>query len=205
MTERLSMSGCDPRGTSVAAWITSRGFSSLPTGHTGTMTTPPSPPPNDIQQSLTTAEAELIERVEEACALEPEAPGAEDTGELLRLEEALKAAASAAERAVELRRLRRARADDDISCGVVEFDDAAGRRWRLWAVAPLRREGRRSSLEQLRPEYQDGWLTFETIDESERRRLPGYPADWASSDVDQLRMLLEQAVPVSPRKRGRKP
>jgi hypothetical protein len=162
------------------------------------MTTPPSP--NDLEQTLTAAEAELIERVEEACSLEPEAPGAEDTGELLRLEDALRAAADAAERAVALRRLRRARSTDDISCRVREFEDSRGRQWRLWAVAPLRREGRRSSLDQLRPEYQDGWLTFETIDESERRRLPRYPADWASRDLKQLEELLEEAVPVAPRK-----
>lgn len=163
------------------------------------MTTPS--PADDLEPALTAAETELIDRLEEACALEPEEPGAEDTGELLRLEDALRAAAQAAERAVALRRQRRALMADDVSCGVREFRDRGGREWRLWAVAPTGRQGRRGSLEQLRPEYQGGWLTFETIDESERRRLPSYPDDWATLDIEGLEALLARATPVAPRRR----
>ena len=161
-----------------------------------------SPSPSDnLEPALTAAEAELIDRLEEACSLEPDEPGAEDTGELLRLEDALRAATQAAERAVALRRQRKAMLADDVSCGVREFRDRNGREWRLWAVSPIARQGRSSSLEPLRPEYQGGWLTFETVDESERRRLPSYPEDWATRDIEGLEALLAQATPVAARRR----
>lgn len=160
------------------------------------MTTPS--PSNDLPPELTAAEMELIDRLEEACALEPEAPGAENTHELEKLEVALRAATQAAERAVELRRQRRAA--DVEPAGVREFTDAAGRAWRVWAVTPKGRDSKRNSLDQLRAEYQAGWLTFETMDESERRRLPGHPAEWATCDEAGLQTLLARAGPVSPRR-----
>jgi hypothetical protein len=161
--------------------------------------TPPSPA-DDLPPELTAAEAELIELLEEACALEPEAPGTENTDELEKLEVALRAATQAAERAVELRRQRSA-ADVEGS-GVREFTDAAGRAWRVWAVSPKgRATAKRNSLEQLRPEYQGGWLTFETIDESERRRLPGHPKNWHTLDDAGLQELLARAGRVAPRPR----
>lgn len=157
-------------------------------------------PGNDLPQELSAAESELIELLEEACALEPEAPGVENTDELMKLESALRAATQAAERAVELRRQRTA-ADVEGS-GVREFTDATGRAWRAWAVSPRGREAKRNSLEGLRPEYQAGWLTFETIDESERRRLPAHPRDWHTRDDAGLQELLGRAARVTPRLRG---
>ena len=192
--------GRDADGTCVAAWVTVQ-----PTAFPSFRLPPPTmttPAADDLDPELTAAESELIDKLEEACELEPSAPGAEDTGELMRLEDALRAATQAAERAVELRRLRRTRESADFTCGVREFEDRRGRQWRLWAVAPSNREGRDKPLEQLRPEYQEGWLTFETIDESERRRLPTYPADWATLDVGGLEDLLARATPVPRRKRS---
>ena len=157
-------------------------------------------PGDDLPQELSAAESELLELLEEACALEPEGPGVENTDELLKLESALRAATHAAERAVELRRQRNA-ADVEGS-GVREFADAAGRAWRVWAVSPKGRDTTRKSLEQLRPEYQGGWLTFEAIDESERRRLPGHPRDWISRDDAGLQELLGRAGRVTPRRRS---
>ena len=144
----------------------------------------------------------MIARVEEACALGPEAPGEEDTGELLRLEHALEAAAKAAEKAIELRtKQRRLREGEDYSCGMREFSDHEGHEWRLWAVKPLRREKQPGSLDRLRPEYQQGWLTFERLDGEERRRLPAIPEDWATRSVDELEILLSGAIPVPSRPR----
>lgn len=160
------------------------------------------PPANELTPALTAAEEELIARVEEACALGPEAPGEEDTGELLKLEQALEAAARAAEKAIELRtKRRRLREGEDYSCGMREFRDHDGREWRLWAVKPLRRETPPGSLERLRPEYQKGWLTFERLDGEERRRLPAIPEDWAARSVIELEKLLLAATPVLPRPR----
>ena len=163
------------------------------------MTTPHS---DELTPALTAAEEELIARVEEACALGPEAPGEENTGELLRLEQALEAAARAAEKAIELRtKQRRLREGQDYSCGMREFRDQNGHEWRLWAVKPLRREKQPGALDRLRPEYQKGWLTFERLDGEERRRLPAIPDDWATRSVDELESLLSSATPVLPRPR----
>ncbi len=158
------------------------------------------PPSDELASALTAAEEELIERVEEACALEPEAPGVENTGELVRLEVALQSAAKAAEKAIDLRRQRSRLMADDVSCGVREFPDGTGREWRLWAVTPIPRESG-SLLDRLRPDYRAGWLTFEALDGTERRRLPRYPGDWAARSVSELQELLAAATPVPPRGR----
>ena len=162
------------------------------------MTTPS--PADELPPELTAAELELIERLEEACAMEPAAPGTEDTGELEKLKDKLQAATQAAERAVQLRRQRSADSEV-VASGVREFHDRDGREWRVWAVIPQGREAKKGSLEQLRPEYQSGWLTFETTDESERRRLPSYPKDWVKRNDTSLQELLAVARPVSPRRR----
>lgn len=167
------------------------------------MTTPHS---DELTPALTAAEEELIARVEEACALGPEAPGKEDTGELLRLEHALEAAARAAEKAIALRtKQRRLREGEDYTCGMREFRDRDGHEWRLWAVKPLRRDTPTGSLDRLRPEYQKGWLSFERLDGAERRRLLAIPDDWATRSVGELEALLSASTPVSPRspKEGR--
>ena len=160
------------------------------------------PPSDELAPALTAAEEDLIARVEEACALGPEAPGEEDTGELLRLEKALEAAAKAAEKAIELRiKQRRLREGEDYTCELREFRDRDGNEWRLWAVRPLRPETP-TGLDRLRPEYQKGWLTFERIDGTERRRLLAIPDDWATRGVRELEDLLALAARVSPRGRG---
>ena len=156
---------------------------------------------DDLEPRLAAAEAELVDRLEEACALEPEEPGAENTGELLRLEEALDAARGAAERAVELRRERRARAAGADTAGVREFDDRTGRSWRAWSVMPSRRSTGRGSVKRVGAEYEHGWLAFEAFDGSERRRLPEYPPDWQARSDDELAELLGRATPVAPRRR----
>jgi hypothetical protein len=161
------------------------------------------PRPDDADSAdsaVTAAEEELIERLEEACALDLDAPGVKDTGELVKLEAALQSAAKAAEKAIDLRRERRRRQSDDLAPGVREFPDRDGRRWRLWAVAPGQHGVGRGSLERLRREYQQGWLAFESVDGLERRRLPGVPANVAALTAAQLQELLAAATHV-PRRR----
>jgi hypothetical protein len=164
------------------------------------MSTPPS---DELTPALTAAEEELIARVEEACSLGPAAPGAEDTGELLRLEEALQSAARAAEKAIHLRQKQRdkqrRRESEDYSRGIREFRDRNGVEWRLWAVRPTGQPGPVGSLDRLRAEYRRGWLTFERLDGTERRRLPAFPEDWATRTVVDLENLLTSATLVPPR------
>lgn len=134
--------------------------------------------------------------------MEPEAPGEESTGELMRLEEALSSAARAAEHALKLRRQLResggSAEPDDPGDSVREFRDAHGIRWRVWAVRPPR-ERLEAGGERFLAEYREGWLAFEALDESARRRLPAFPEDWMALDEAGLRQLLESATPVRPR------
>lgn len=83
-----------------------------------------------------------------------------------------------------------------------EFEDEAGRPWRVWDVYPTRAErreredrrdgdrtgrGRRRSEElrvAVRPELLDGWLCFEAA--GERRRLIPVPDGWADAPVPRL-------------------
>ena len=155
-------------------------------------------PDDDLEPKLAQAEAELVDRLEEACALEPEEPGAEDTGELLRLEEKLDAARAAAERVVELRRARRAREADAESSGVREFRDGTGRQWRVWLVLPSD-QGRRAAT-RVGAEFRAGWLAFEALDGTERRRLPDHPTDWSTRSEPALAELLGRANPVTLRR-----
>ena len=155
---------------------------------------------DDLEPRLAEVEAELFERLEEACAMEPEAPGEEDTGKLMRLEVVLDAARTAAERAVELRRERRARKEGDEEIGVREFRDAGGDEWRVWCVFPGASEGTRP-LKRVGSEYEKGWLAFESLDATQRRRLPGCPADWQKRSDAELAAMLELATPVARMKR----
>ena len=160
------------------------------------------PPANDdLEPRLAAAESELFDHLEEACSLEPEKPGDENTGELLRLEEVLDAARAAAERAVELRRERRARDAGAASIGVREFADSRGREWRVWSVIPSGGGEVRGSLKRVGSEFEQGWLAFESFDGTERRRLPEHPADWQERSDAQLAELLDLAAPVAPRRR----
>ena len=163
------------------------------------MTTPS--PNDDLEPRLAAAESELFDHLEEACSLEPEKPGDENTGELLRLEEVLDAARAAAERAVELRRERRARQAGAEAVGVREFTDEAGREWRVWLVIPSGGEEHRGTLKRVGSQYEGGWLAFETFDGAERRRLPDYPDDWQDRHESRLADLLNRAAPVAQRRR----
>ncbi|HKG91363.1 MAG TPA: hypothetical protein VKA84_05715 [Gemmatimonadaceae bacterium] len=80
-----------------------------------------------------------------------------------------------------------------------EFKDRSGKEWRVWAVTPEQMH-RRTRTEAYMAEYRDGWLAFESIDGSDRRRLPHYPADWDQVGVEELERLMSRAEVA----RGRK-
>lgn len=91
-----------------------------------------------------------------------------------------------------------------------EFEDAAGRLWRVWDVYPTRAERRlgaerrgadRSGEERRRwdetrvlvpPALLDGWLCFETG--GERRRLAPVPSGWDGAPDAQLLAWLSDAT-----------
>ena len=177
-----------------------------------------SPEPTELKQALERTQESLEQTLAEAC--DPDV-STEDTGELIRLEELLNDAATAAKEAISLRRrLGAERAKDgtadDRPAAIAaerhadqpvadaeklrELRDASGREWRVWEVA-------REQLQRARPgtyagEFEGGWLCFEAVDGGERRRLPSYPADWRSLSRAELEALLTQAKPAT-RKRGR--
>ena len=85
--------------------------------------------------------------------------------------------------------------------GVREFTDDAGRPWRAWPVVPgLSRAS--SSGRQFLGEFQDGWICFEGLGSSARRRLPYRHSGWANVTDEELQRLLRQAIdaPVRPSK-----
>lgn len=164
---------------------------------------------------LDAAEAELQRRLSEACASDSGDVSEETTGELMRLEESLLAAARAAEHAISLRRAAPAPADFDAASSeasasalaaerssaesVRDFTTRDGRKWRVWMVLP-EHLGRRADSERYLGEFHNGWLAFERHDGSARRRLPNFPADWREQDDDGLELLLAQAVVAPQRK-----
>ena len=91
-----------------------------------------------------------------------------------------------------------------------EFLDHEGVRWEVWDVHPTHVERRRRSggvaqpderrvaregpRVQVRPEFLEGWLAFQS--RSERRRLAPAPEGWEALDDEQLAGLCAQAVPV---------
>lgn len=181
-------------------------------------------PSDPLHKLLDEAESELSRRLHEACVAESQGVTNESTAEIRRLEDTLLAAALAAERTVAARRhlrdaaletLAQAHADAQAeaqasepggSCPVGEgtvvrqFEDEMGRRWRAWPVVPDARRTQQSSLRGL-GEYQEGWICFEALDESGRRRLPGRGNRWSELPAEELPRLLKAAIDVPARKR----
>lgn len=82
---------------------------------------------------------------------------------------------------------------DRVVMGVREFTDDEGRRWRAWSVVPGRSrtsEGGRHFLGN----FQDGWICFEGLDTTGRRRLPFPRADWPDITDEELRELVKRAI-----------
>jgi hypothetical protein len=84
---------------------------------------------------------------------------------------------------------------------VRQFEDEMGRRWRAWPVVPDTQRTQQSSLRGL-GEYQEGWICFEALDDSGRRRLPGRGQQrWSELPAEELPRLLKAAINVPQRKR----
>lgn len=69
------------------------------------------------------------------------------------------------------------------SMALREFTDESGRAWCAWETRP--------TSAQIRPEFADGWLTFESG--TEKRRLAPVPDGWDTLPTDGLRILLSTA------------
>jgi hypothetical protein len=82
--------------------------------------------------------------------------------------------------------------------GVREFTDDEGRPWRAWLVVPGLSKAS-SSSRQLLGDFQNGWICFEGLNASARRRLPYPRANWPNISDEELRHLLQQAIdaPIS--------
>ena len=90
---------------------------------------------------------------------------------------------------------------DNPNMGVREFTDGAGRPWRAWPVIPGMTRAS-SSGRQFLGDFQDGWICFEGLGTSARRRLPCRQSSWANLTDQELQRLLQQAIdaPVRPKK-----
>lgn len=80
-----------------------------------------------------------------------------------------------------------------------EFTDCRGRTWRAWPVTPNTARARPSSIRTL-GEFQEGWICFESVDDSMRRRLPRQAPRWSELRQEELERLLEEAISVPGRK-----
>jgi hypothetical protein len=190
------------------------------------MTSPKRPDP--LEPVLRESEAELKRLLRETCIAEANGVTDESSAAIRHLEDTLLAAAVAAEQTITLRRHIReknargeqasVRAHEVAPIPVPvqkepspaegtppsaermrEFRDPQGRQWRAWSVTPGRARGD-SSVGRYLGEYHKGWICFETLDSSARRRLPCEQAAWRDLTEDDLRNLLEQAISAPPRK-----
>jgi hypothetical protein len=156
------------------------------------MTTPTPASPDPLGFALKQTEAELAEKLEEACEPETRQVSDESTAKIAKLSDSLLAAARAAKDVVSLRQRRHQQRGPRGTPGgdIREFTDRDGKAWRVWAVTPTLSRRREASL----GEFEQGWLAFETLDEDARKRLPHYPADWLTMSEAKLQELLGLAV-----------
>lgn len=174
-----------------------------------------SPESEDSATALEEAQEELARRMEEACESGIASGLPETTGELLKLEDKLVAAAKATEDVLAARRRAQEAAaahrdeggahtgDEEVPIDhsrdrIREFRDSAGQEWRVWAVTP----GMASPTSQrYLGDLRNGWLAFEALSGDARRRLVSYPADWIQLDDRELERLLGEAKVAPIRKR----
>lgn len=168
-----------------------------------------------LKSVLRDVEAELRDRLREACDAEANGLATESASEIRHLEDSLLAAAVAAEQTIALRRhieqrqsAKPEQADEpaavpnepaDSVIAVREFRDAQGHLWRAWPVTPG--QARHSqATERYLGEFHKGWICFEALEGSARRRLPGRPAGWSELQEPELCRLLDQAINAPQRK-----
>ena len=76
-----------------------------------------------------------------------------------------------------------------------EFNDDAGREWRVWDVRTENIHPATLAEDYMR-DYIDGWLAFEAIDGEAKCRLSPIPMKWESAGREQLITWLRRAEPV---------
>jgi hypothetical protein len=169
-----------------------------------------------LKKRLEDAEKELRRRLAEACEAEAKGVSSESTNEIRQLEDSLLAAAQAAKETIAARsQMERpesgqtappiktvATEHDQDTMGVRELVDEQGRAWRAWSVVPGRTKTT-SSGGRFLGDFQNGWICFEGLDASARRRLPYPRAKWSTVSDEELRQLLQQAIdaPIREKKR----
>lgn len=168
------------------------------------------PEPGSTAEELERAREELARQLGFACATPVREVADETTGRLRRLDDALLAAARTAEGMIVLKQRERAerqavdaphhddRADEIHVERIREFYDHNGCQWRAWAVIPG--QASTTSTRNL-GELSGGWLAFESMSDSGKRRLASYPAGWLTLSDGELELLLERAADAPVRKR----
>jgi hypothetical protein len=197
--------------------------------------TKPSDETNPLEPLLRDAEAQLRRRLHEACEAEASGVEHKSASEIRRLEDSLLAAAIAAEQTIALRRHMRRQGEEgrapeappeapaDTRPGgaerdagapgdepvqgkvpaVREFVDSEGRHWRAWPVTPgVARSARKTHY---LGDFQQGWICFEALDSTARRRLPCARSRWEETADERLEELLSQAIMVPERRRKDSP
>jgi hypothetical protein len=76
-----------------------------------------------------------------------------------------------------------------------EFNDDAGREWRVWDVRTENIHPATRAEDFMR-DYIDGWLTFEAVDGEAKCRLSPIPVKWQNAEREQLVIWLHRAEPV---------
>ena len=176
-------------------------------------------PAQSTAEELERAREELARHLEEACAT-PVVHGAETTGQLRRLDDALLAAARTTEGLIALK--QKAREERAVAQGAAaasanggsteqegahverirEFKDRNGCEWRAWAVTPG--QASTTSTRNL-GDLRNGWLAFESLSGSGKRRLIDFPPDWMTLSDGELENLLDRATAAPVRKRATGP
>lgn len=82
---------------------------------------------------------------------------------------------------------------------VREFTARDGRRWRAWDVSPEAVEPLTRAEDYLADCFRDGWVVFETVDGSDKRRLCPPPYAWEHRSDANLEDLLDRAEILRPR------
>ena len=175
--------------------------------------------PHDDESDQTQSTAEEIERareelarqLEEACGFSIGSAPAETTGQLRKLDDALLAAARTAEGMIALKQKARA---ERVASGpaladiappeghverIREFVDRNGCQWRAWAVIPG--QASTTSTRNL-GDLRNGWLAFESLTGSGKRRLIDFPPDWMILEDSELEELLDPAAEAPAGKRS---
>ena len=82
---------------------------------------------------------------------------------------------------------------------VRDFTTQDGRKWRAWDVLPDSIQPLTRGEDYLAECYRDGWVVFETVDGSEKRRLCPPPYGWHHRGDTHLEELLARADILRPR------